>query len=68
MEVQTPSCYGSLTTRFFAVAGQRVDTDVEVTPHFVGMTASSCEGVWFVIHPITSIRCAPENIPDAIGD
>ncbi|MBO3461690.1 50S ribosomal protein L25/general stress protein Ctc [Aetokthonos hydrillicola Thurmond2011] len=52
---------------FFAVAGHG-DTDVEVSLHFVGEAVGVKQEGGVLDTPITQlqIRCAPENIPEAI--
>ena len=67
-EVQTHPAKGSpYHLSFFAVAGHG-DTDVEVTLHFVGEAIGVKLEGGILDTPITElqIRCAPENIPDAI--
>ena len=67
-EVQTHPAKGSpYHLSFFAVAGHG-DTDVEVTLHFIGEAIGVKLEGGILDTPITElqIRCAPENIPDAI--
>jgi large subunit ribosomal protein L25 len=53
---------------FFAVAGHG-DTDVEVPVHFVGepVGVKLEDGVLDTQITVVSLRCAPENIPEAIS-